>query len=125
VTQRFLDAAVGGDIDRLLTVLAPEVTLITDGGGKARAALRPITGAAKVARFVTAIAGRPFQGVPVAEMTTNITEVNGSPGVVVTARGGVIAAMTTLVSDGRITAIHLIDNPDKLSALTSGRTLPL
>ena len=45
MTQRFLAAAVGGDIEGLMTVLAPDVTLLTDGGGKTRAALRPITGA--------------------------------------------------------------------------------
>src|SRR5208282_194467 len=47
VTRRFLDAADGGDIDELMAVLAPEVTLTSDGGGVARAALRPVTGAAK------------------------------------------------------------------------------
>ena len=47
VTERFLAAAAGGDIDGLMTVLAPDVMLLTDGGGKARAALRPITGAAR------------------------------------------------------------------------------
>ena len=60
VTERFLAAAGGGDIDGLMTVLAPDVTLLTDGGGKARAARRPITGAGKVARFLVAIA-RPAQ----------------------------------------------------------------
>lgn len=47
VTQRFLDAAVGGDIDRLMAVLAPDVILTSDGGGLARAARRPITGPAR------------------------------------------------------------------------------
>src|SRR5262249_57927214 len=56
VTERFLAAAAGGDIDQLMTVLAPDVTLIADGGGKAKAPLRPVTGAAKVARFLTAAA---------------------------------------------------------------------
>ena len=51
VTERFLAAAGGGDIEGLMSVLAPDVTLLTDGGGKALAALRPITGAGKVARF--------------------------------------------------------------------------
>ena len=55
VTDRFLAAAAGGDIDGLVSVLAPSVTLLSDGGGKAKAALRPITGPAKVARFINAL----------------------------------------------------------------------
>ncbi|WP_276859123.1 hypothetical protein [Mycobacterium pseudokansasii] len=46
-TQRFLAAATGGDINELMTLLAPEVTLWCDGGGKVRQALRPIHGARK------------------------------------------------------------------------------
>ena len=62
VTDRFLAAAAGGDIEGLVSVLAPSVTLLSDGGGKTRAALRPITGAAKVARFIAGIATRPYMG---------------------------------------------------------------
>jgi len=135
VTARFLDAAVGGDIAGLMTVLAPDVIIVTDGGGKVRAALRPISGAAKVARFVTAIAGstiagRPLAGgslagIPLTELTIEMTEINGSPGALVRAGNSVIAAMTAVVWDGRITAIQLIDNPDKLSAISAGRVLAL
>src|SRR4051794_29885434 len=54
VTERFLRAALGGDIQELMEMLAPDVTLWTDGGGKARpAALRPIQGADRVARTIT------------------------------------------------------------------------
>jgi RNA polymerase sigma-70 factor (TIGR02957 family) len=124
VTQRFLDAAAGGDIEHLMTVLAPEVILITDGGGKAKAALRPITGAAKVARFLAAISRQPM-GIALADLTIEMAEINGTPGTLVRAGDKVIAAITTVVLDGRITAIQLIANPDKLSALTAGRALPM
>jgi len=124
VTERFLAAAAGGDLDGLMTVLAPDVTLLTDGGGKARAALRPITGATKVARFLSAIAGRPYMGLDVAEMSLSAAEINGSPGTLVTAGGRPIAALTLAVADGRITAIQLVANPDKLTAIAAGRTLP-
>ena len=56
VTERFFAAVGGGDLEALLAALAPDVVLISDGGGKAKAALRPITGADKVARFLVAIA---------------------------------------------------------------------
>jgi len=125
VTDRFLAAAAGGDIGGLVSVLAPDVTLLTDGGGKARAALRPITGAAKVARFFAAIATRPYMGVQIADMDVADAEINGTPGTLITAGGRPIAALTFVVSGGRVTAIQLVSNPDKLTALAAGRTLPL
>jgi RNA polymerase sigma-70 factor (ECF subfamily) len=124
VTERFLAAAAGGDIDGLMTVLAPDVTLLTDGGGKARAALRPITGAAKVARFVAAVTGRRWLGAEFADMVLEPAEINGSPGTLVTVGGRPIAALTLAVADGRVTAIQVLANPDKLTAIAAGRTLP-
>ena len=124
VTERFLAAAGGGDIEGLMTVLAPDVTLLTDGGGKTRAALRPIIGAAKTARFLAAIAQRPYMGVNISDMTLEAAEINGSPGTLITWDGRAIAALTLTVSDGRITAIQLLANPDKLAAVSAGRTLP-
>jgi len=125
VTERFLTAAGGGDIEGLMTVLAPDVTLLTDGGGKARAALRPIVGAGKAARFLVAIAGRPYMGVDISGMTLAPAEINGSPGTLIMTGGRAIAALTLTVSGGRITAIQLLVNPDKLTAITAGRTLPM
>ena len=124
VTERFLAAAAGGDIEGLMTVLAPDVTVLTDGGGKARAALRPIIGAAKAARFLAAIARRPYMGVAVSDMTLEPAEINGSPGTLITTGGRAVAALTLTVFDGRITAIQLLANPDKLAAVSAGRTLP-
>src|SRR5215472_10926634 len=124
VTQRLLAAAAGGDIEGLMTVLAPDVTLLTDGGGKARAALRPIIGAAKAARFLAAIAGRPYMGVDITDMALEAAEINGSPGTLIMLDGRAIAALTLTVSAGRITAIQLLANPDKLAAVSAGRLLP-
>jgi RNA polymerase sigma-70 factor (ECF subfamily) len=125
VTARFLAAAVGGDIDGLLAVLAPDVTLTADGGGKAKAPLRLITGAAKVASVLAAFAGRPYQGFAPAQMTVEVAEINGGPGALVLAGGRVIAAGTLAVADGRVAAIHLVTNPEKLDAISAGRTLIL
>lgn len=125
VTQRFLAAAVGGDIEGLMTVLAPDVTLLTDGGGKARAALRPIIGADKVARFLAAISSQPYMGMEISGMSLEVAEINGGPGTLVTAGGQAIAVLTLTVTDGRIAAIQALLNPDKLSAIAAGRTLPL
>jgi RNA polymerase sigma-70 factor (TIGR02957 family) len=125
VTRRFLAAAAGGDIEGLMTVLAPDVRLLTDGGGKARAALRPIIGAGKVTRFIAAITSRPYMGIEISDMSLEAAEINGGPGTLVTAGGQAIAVLTLAVADGRITAIQLLANPDKLSAINTGRTLPL
>jgi len=125
VTARFLAAAVGGDIEGLLEVLAPDVTLTTDGGGRVRAALRPIRGAAKVARALAGIAGRPYQGLEVGEMTIEHAEINGEPGAFMMSGGRVVAAGTFTVVGGRIAAIQLVTNPEKLDAISARRTLRL
>jgi hypothetical protein len=75
-----------------------------------------------VARFLAAISAQPYMGV---KMTIEMAEINGSPGVVVSAGGQVITAITTLVAGGQITDIPLIANPDKLPVVAAGRTLPL
>jgi RNA polymerase sigma-70 factor (ECF subfamily) len=124
VTERFLAAAAGGDIEGLVSVLADDVTLLTDGGGKAKAPLRPITGAGKVARFMAGVARRPYMGVAVSAMSVDAAEINGVPGTLISWGGQPVAVLTMAVADGRVTAIQLLTNPDKLSAVASGRTLP-
>jgi RNA polymerase sigma-70 factor (ECF subfamily) len=123
VTARFLAAAAGGDIEGLMAVLAPDVTLLTDGGGRTRAALRPISGASKVARWIVAIAGRPDLG-GAADLNLEPAEINGTPGTLITADGGAVAVLTLAVAAGQVTGIQLLVNPDKLTAIMAGRTLP-
>jgi RNA polymerase sigma-70 factor (ECF subfamily) len=123
VTERFLAAAAGGDLAGLMSVLAPDVTLLTDGGGKARAALRPILGSDKVARFLVAIGGRPYLGVAPWDMDVHMAEINGTPGIMITSQGRALAAVTLSVANGRVTEIQLLANPDKLAAIGAGRTL--
>jgi RNA polymerase sigma-70 factor (ECF subfamily) len=106
-------------------VLAPDVTLISDGGGKAKAPLRPIVGAAKVARFLAAISAQPYMGIEPSGMTVELAEINGGLGTLITVGGKPITAVTTVVAGGRITEIELVANPDKLRGITAGRTLPL
>ena len=125
VTRRFLAAAAGGDIGQLMLVLAPDVTLIPDGGGKAKAPLLPITGAAKVARFLAAIGTRPYMGIEISDMTVELAEINGGLGALITMGGRPITAVTSVVAGGRITEIELVANPDKLRGIAAGRTLLL
>jgi RNA polymerase sigma-70 factor (TIGR02957 family) len=125
VTTRFLAAAVGGDINGLLETLAPDVTLITDGGGRAKAALRPIQGAAKVARALAGFAKRPYQGLTLGDMSIEQIEINGEPGALFVVGGRLIAAGTLTVVGGRVAAIQVVANPEKLDAISAGRTLEL
>ncbi len=123
VTERFFAAATGGDINALMEMLAPDVTLWTDGGGKVRQALRPIRGREKVSAWLAGVARRPYEGVKLADMMATIVGINGAPGIVIGGAGRVIATLTVdLDADGRIVTIHNIANPDKLRAVTTGQT---
>ncbi len=120
VTERFLAACVGGDVDALLAALAPGAVLVTDGGGRAKAALRPITGADKVARFLTAVVGG---GAASADLRMDLAEVNGQPGVAAWSDAGPIAAVSLVVADGLVQQVLVVLNPDKLTGLGSGARL--
>jgi RNA polymerase sigma-70 factor (ECF subfamily) len=114
VTERFLAACVGGDVDALLAAMSPDVVLVTDGGGKAKAALRPIVGADKVARFLVATTATGTDD-PTLEIA--IADLNGAPAVVArTAAGPLMAAQLQLVG-GRIEEVLIVRNPDKLAGL--------
>jgi RNA polymerase sigma-70 factor (ECF subfamily) len=125
-TERFFAAALGGDLNQLMAVLAPDVTLWTDGGGKVRAALRTISGAGKVARWLVSVAGQAYAGVEPGDMRFRGAHLNGLPGIVIDGPAGPITAITADIDDlGRVFAVHLVANPDKLRPLAEGRELPL
>lgn len=116
VTERFLAACAGGDVEALLAALAPDAVLVSDGGGKAKAALRPITGADKVARFTIGIAG---QGMALPGLRIEIADVNGSPAVVAWDEGVPLLTMSLVVTDGLVAQVLVVRNPDKLTGLTT------
>ncbi|MCC8476704.1 RNA polymerase sigma-70 factor [Streptomyces globisporus] len=112
LTERFLAAASGGGIEQLLALLAPDVRLVTDGGGKAKAALRVIETADKVGRFLLAVADEVD---PDGEV--RVMELNGGPAVVFFTGGKVDTVFQIEVSQGVIQCAYIIRNPDKLSGL--------
>jgi RNA polymerase sigma-70 factor (TIGR02957 family) len=114
VTERFFDAVGGGDLDALLEALAPDVVLISDGGGRTRAALRPIIGADKVARWLVAIAR---QGASIPDLRMEVAEVNGWPAVVGWSGAEPFGSISLAVADGRIEQVLVVVNPDKLTGL--------
>jgi RNA polymerase sigma-70 factor (ECF subfamily) len=108
VVARFLGATVTGDLQSLMDVLAPDVVLLTDGGGIKKAALRPILGREKVVRFLDAVA--PEHGLDAA-----VVEVNGAPAFRITLDGELDAIGSLLVEDGLVTGIYFVRNPAKLA----------
>jgi len=108
--QGFLEASLAGDMETLLALLCEDVTLYSDGGGKARAALRPISGADNVARWLTGILRNVPPGFAVRQV-----QINGRPGLVGYFGDGSPQSVVTIeVSEGTITAIRLVVNPEKL-----------
>jgi hypothetical protein len=114
VTQRFLAAAISGDVESLLAALSPGVVLISDGGGKVSAARRPIVGADKVARFQAAVGP---QGADLPGLRVEMAEVNGAPAVVAWTDDGPYMALQLVLTDGLVEQVLYVANPDKLAGL--------
>jgi RNA polymerase sigma factor (sigma-70 family) len=114
VTERFMAAALGGDLDALLEILSPEVTLWGDGGGKAQAAggLRPLQGRDKVARLLAALGPSAGGGLNIAYRS-----VNGDPSALLFAGDRLYAVIVLdLTPEGdQVCGVYAIANPDKLS----------
>lgn len=116
LTERFLAAAAGGDLERLLEVLAPDVRLVADSGGKAQAPLRELFSADAVARF--------FHGVRKDATTTwsyRPLEVNGAPAYLVLDDGRPQTLVQADVADGLVRTLYLVRNPEKLRRLVEPR----
>ena len=110
VVTAFRLACESGDLDALVAVLDPDVTSVTDGGGKVRAALRPVVGADNVARFILGVLRKG------PDLTIDEEEVNGEPGFVVRVGEQVVGTVSLGVADGRIRNVWMVMNPDKLAA---------
>lgn len=119
VLQRFLTAASTGDLQGLMDVLAPDVVLISDGGGIKSAALRPILGADKTARFLVGVGANKIDG----ELRVETAWYNSSPASVVYIGGEADSVGTIEVVDDRIVAIYLVRNPEKFAGLDTPRVL--
>ncbi|MGW6056280.1 RNA polymerase sigma factor SigJ [Streptomyces sp. NPDC055189] len=117
LTERFLAAATSGDLDGLMSLLAPDVRLVGDSGGKARGPLRVIEKADKVGRF---LGGATRKGVPEgAELEARFLELNGAESVLFLVDGKPDSVFQLDVVDGRITRIYIVRNPDKLIGFAS------
>ena len=117
VTQRFIDAVVGGDLNALMEVLAPDVTLWADGGGKARAAgLHPILGRDRIAPLIIGDGLRR----PVPSLGIRYRTVNGDPSALLLSGDTPFAVIVLDVEGNQVTGIYAITNPDKLARVEVG-----
>lgn len=107
--RRFIEVATSGDRDAIKALLAPDATLVSDGGGKAIAAIRPLYGAERIAWLWFAVAARSR-----GRVERRIVRVNREPALA-TLFGGRLHSVATVETDGeRIYAHYTIANPDKL-----------
>ncbi len=109
VIERFMAAVSTGDLQSLMDVLAPDVVLITDGGGVKQAALRPIHGADKVLRWLTGVLSQN-EGTPSAELAA----VNGGVGLRLLLDDELDTIATLRIDDGQVTGLYFVRNPHKL-----------
>ena len=113
MVNRFMEACTAGDLDGLTSLLAEDVTVWSDGGGKVQgAALHPIQGRDKVARGLLGILSRAPEGT-----TIEVIEANGLPALLVRIKGQIFGVLTLEVEGGFIRAIRNVANPDKLAHL--------
>jgi RNA polymerase sigma-70 factor (ECF subfamily) len=108
VVARFLAALETGDLAGLVDVLAPDVVLVTDGGGVKKAALRPIVGVEKVLRFLIAV--QP----PDSAVDGVAVVVNGEPALRIDVDGEPDSILTAEVDDGAVVRLLVVRNPEKL-----------
>ena len=108
IVRDFKQAWEANDINALIRLLDPDVVMTTDGGGLAAAALRPVEGREKLARYAFGLAGK------VAGVTILERNVNGQPGLVVQQAGATVTVLAFTVTASRITHIWAVRNPEKL-----------
>ncbi|MEV7086277.1 RNA polymerase sigma factor SigJ [Streptomyces sp. NPDC093085] len=115
LTERFLAAAGGGDLGELLSLLAPDVVVVADAGGKAQAPRRMVEGPEKAGRLLVAI------GEGMERLDALFTEVNGGVGVVFSVDGKPDTVVQLEFAGGLVERVHIVRNPEKLAGVAPGR----
>jgi RNA polymerase sigma-70 factor, ECF subfamily len=111
IAEAFFAASRDGDMARLRTLLAADITIYADGGGKVSAHTAPVAGLDDVMRLFAAFASM------FAESRSRLVRygfINGLPGFVTIERGDILQTTALQVADGRVVAVYVVRNPDKL-----------
>lgn len=119
ITEQFLTAASTGDMDGLLTLLAPGATWTADHGGKASAIPRPIVGARKIAAVMLAL----FRAADRMDIRFEMAIYNSAPALVIHQGDKLEAVFVFEVIDDVITNLYAMRNPDKLAGVTIPRAI--
>jgi len=112
--MRFAKASSSSDPQEMMALLAPDAIAYTDGGGRVAAALNPIYGPDKIARFIHGL-GRKFYAD--ATLSMDMTELNGQPALVVRNGDEMLGTMAIETDGEKITTLYGLRNPDKLQRL--------
>src|SRR5262245_26070246 len=115
----FVAAARSGDLNALTQLLASDVRFVTDGGGKAAAALNVLDGADRVTAFLVGAARRGWRE----DFTLRFAIINGLPGVIVDAPEGPVQTAAFEIEGDLIRALYVVRNPDKLRHLARAALL--
>jgi RNA polymerase sigma-70 factor (ECF subfamily) len=110
--ERFKAAIVTGDVAGLLDVLAPDVVMITDGGGLVAAVRDPTEGPDRVAALLAS-----FSRITSGDAVVRTVWLNGEPALRVDLGGELDTAISLVIADGRVSRIYAVRNPQKLSGL--------
>ncbi len=107
--EHFIAAYSDGDLPDLIELLAQDVTVWSDGGGRVAASVRPMTGNTRVSRFLLGLGAK----LP-PDPTLRIATVNGLPGIITEHHDEVLGVTTFDIRDGKIHGIYIVVNPEKL-----------
>ncbi|AXQ28597.1 RNA polymerase sigma-70 factor [Solimonas sp. K1W22B-7] len=121
LTLAFAGAIGCGDIEALTRLLAEDAVFYSDGGGKVAAARKPILGALRIARFLTGLVRKPLiaqrQLGGTGPLGLKLAPVNGMPGMVLGMGGRIVQTYALEIREGRIAAVYVTRNPEKLAHL--------
>lgn len=119
LASAFMAAAARGDMTSLRSMLAEDAVMVTDGGGKRSAALRPLVGPEDIVALLNGLAwrGRDWPTAGTGPPPYRAVRINGLPGLILEPDGGPMTIAFQPSEDGRLSAIYVIRNPEKLAHL--------
>lgn len=113
LVKHFLAAAQSGELSELLALFTDDAVLYSDGGGRVRAALRPIHGPDRISRMFIGLRRLHSEVSP----PPRFVAINGSPGLIMRHGDGSLSAMTFAFEGDRVKAVYVVRNPEKLAAI--------